>query len=366
MERRFETPSGDTALEPMNAPGASEDTTRFTLLELAAVLLRQRRLLITVPLLAASVALVYTLMQPRTYSAVATFMPHTTDRRNVAISGLAAQLGVDIGGTQPTQSPAFYAELARSHEILHDLVLAVQPALIRDRQALEDAIAGMRDRIQITTSPQTGTVRIRVQTQSAALSEIIAVRLLDEINRFNLERRQSQAAAERRFIEARVSEARRDLNLAESRLRDFLAANRVVGNSPHLALQRDRLSREVSLKQALFTTLTEAYEQARIEEVRNLAVITVIERPFRPVRPDSRGLAGRLAVALFVGLVTAMFFALTREAMHRSRTMRPASFAEVREQWQSTLSDLRHPVRVWRALQRRRTAPHVTASSRNH
>jgi uncharacterized protein involved in exopolysaccharide biosynthesis len=222
----------------------------------------------------------------------------------------------------------------------------------------------MRDRIQVTTSPQTGTVRVRVQTESAARSESIAVRLLELINRFNLESRQSQAAAERRFIEGRVAEARGDLNAAEARLRVFLEGNRAVGNSPQLMLQRDRLTREVTMKQALFTTLSEAYEQARIEEVRNLAVITVIERPFRPVQPDPRGLAGRVAVALFVGLVAAIFLALCREALRRSRDTQPGNYADVRSELRRTMMDLRYPFRKWRARPEDRTSTsNATATS---
>ena len=47
-----------------------------------------------------------------------------------------------------------------------------------------------------------GVVTFEVETFNPQLSAKIAQRLLDLLNRFNLETRQSQAAAERRFTEA--------------------------------------------------------------------------------------------------------------------------------------------------------------------
>jgi uncharacterized protein involved in exopolysaccharide biosynthesis len=60
----------------------------------------------------------------------------------------------------------------------------------------------------------------------------------------------------------------------------------------------------------MYTTLTQAYEQARIDEVRNTPVITVVEPPESPVRPDSRRLVSWLAVSLVVGVLAALAAAL--------------------------------------------------------
>ena len=41
----------------------------------------------------------------------------------------------------------------------------------------------------------------------------------------------------------------------------------------------DRLERQVSVRQELVTAMAQAYEQARVDEVRNAPVITVIDQP---------------------------------------------------------------------------------------
>ncbi len=43
--------------------------------------------------------------------------------------------------------------------------------------------------------------------------------------------------------------------------------------------EHDRLERPVSMRQELVTAMAQAYEQARVDEVRNTPVITVIDQP---------------------------------------------------------------------------------------
>ena len=78
-------------------------------------------------------------------------------------------------------------------------------------------------------------------------------------------------------------------------------------------------------------------------------MITVVERPELPVRPDPRGLIKWGLVALILGFIVGTAIALSREAVHRSRTEENAEFDELAELWRSSKADLRHP---WRALQR--------------
>ena len=65
--------------------------------------------------------------------------------------------------------------------------------------------------------------------------------MLDLVSEFNLEKRQSQAAAERKFTEERSEQARTELLDAENRLQRFLQRNRDFGNDPSLTFERDRL-----------------------------------------------------------------------------------------------------------------------------
>jgi hypothetical protein len=55
------------------------------------------------------------------------------------------------------------------------------------------------------------------------------------------------------------------------------------------------------MRQQLYTSLTEAYEQARISEVRTTPVITILQEPYVPPLPERRGLILKLVLGLLLG-----------------------------------------------------------------
>ena len=97
-------------------------------------------------------------------------------------------------------------------------------------------------------------------------------------------------------------------------MQDFMQRNRDWRNSPQLVFTHDRLDREVSMRQAVYTTLVQSYEAARIDEVRNTPVITVMEPPDVPAKPDPRLALLKSLLAGIVGLALGAFFAAVRQA----------------------------------------------------
>ncbi len=172
------------------------------------------------------------------------------------------------------------------------------------------------------------------------------------MNSFNLERRQTQAGAELRFTEARLTEAREELRRAEARLEAFLEQNRGYTSAPALRLTTDQLTRDVGFRQQIYTTLAQAYEQARIDAVRDTPVITVIENPEAPVRPRPRGLVQWTSVALLVGILLGVAGAFVREYVRRTaaasgpdldefRALRHHAIGNVTQPWRPVLRLLR-------------------------
>jgi tyrosine-protein kinase Etk/Wzc len=176
-------------------------------------------------------------------------------------------------------------------------------------------------------------------------------RILEELNRFNLSTRQTRAAAERRFTEQRLRDVQAELRAAEDELQRFLQRNRDFRNSPVLVFEQDRLAREVAMKQQLYTTLAQAVEQAKIDEVRDTPVITIIERPEVPVRPDSRGLIKKGVVAILVGGIIGVLLAFVREVARNTETDGSEEAARFVMLKNETNDDLRHPFRaLWRLM----------------
>jgi uncharacterized protein involved in exopolysaccharide biosynthesis len=305
---------------------------------------RYRRLVIGLTLGLSGLVVAITLLQPRTYSSVTTFMPQAPQGRLSQLSGLAAQLGINVSASEPAGSPSFYAFLLQSRELLRDVVRTTYdvPADGGSRRATlidwydppghtpaereEVAIQKLRRDLTAGTDAESGTVQLKVRSRSARLAWEVADRMMQLVSDFNLQKRQSQAAAERKFVEGRVQDAMGRLQGAENRLQGFLQDNREYRTSPQLVFQYDRLARDVSMRQQVYPSLAQAFEQARIEEVRNTPVLTLIDPPNLPGQPDRRWLLVKALLGALLGLLAGAFVALGRD--WRRRTLPAPTLAE--------------------------------------
>jgi uncharacterized protein involved in exopolysaccharide biosynthesis len=293
--------------------GLKPDRHEPSLVDLGSTLLRHRFLVTGCAALFFGAA-VLTTWKPRTYTASASFSPESQQRVPAGLAGLASQFGLGLGVGDAGQTPAFYLDLLDSREILGavaettysfraDTGLVSGSILdifkIRGRTGplrREAAIRFLRGMVSAAVSPRTNVVTVRVHSTYAQLAVQVCEHLLGLVNRFNLGRRQSQAAAERVFVAGRLEEVKSDLKQAEDRLQTFLQRNRDYRNSPELSFQQDRLARDVSMQQQVYTSLSQSFEQARIEEVRDTLSSrswSGLSYPFCPTPVDS--CAGRLS-----------------------------------------------------------------------
>jgi len=331
--------------------------------------LRNRYLIARVVVVVFLAVILVALLQPRSYSGTASFMPQAP-RAPSSLASLAGQFGFALPLDEPTQSPAFYADLVKSREILgavvdsqysiptesgpvlRTLVQVFRSGGRSEAQRRFAAVKRLRRLVTVSAVQRTGVVTLSVEARYASLAAQVTSRILDEVNRFNLSTRQTRAAAERRFTEQRLQDVQGELRAAEDQLQRFLQRNRDYRNSPELMFQEDRLAREVAMKQQLYTTLAQAVEQAKIDEVRDTPVITIIERPEVPVRPDSRGLIKKGIVAVIVGGILGILVALAREAARNTEAGDSEEVAQFVRLKNEAKEDLRHPLKAIRRLLR--------------
>jgi hypothetical protein len=307
-----------------------------TLLDLASVALRYRRSLLLLPLLFMAAGVVFSLRKPRSYRADGAFVLQDATGGRSRVSGIAAQFGVSVssGGTDV---PQLYADLLLSRRFMTQLAQTRfdfvdggrryhgTPAQLLDVEGgspaatLHRTVTVLKGMVHSEVNPITGVVGFTVSTPWPALSEQMGKRLLDLVTQFNLSTRQSQAAAERRFTEGRLAEAARELRGAENALQGFLESNRRFENAPELMMRRERLQRDVTEHQAVYAMLSQSYEQARIDEVRDTPALTIIEAPAGSARRESRGTAMRGLLMLLLGLMLALGLAFWREMLRTAR-----------------------------------------------
>ena len=305
-------------------------------------LLRHRRLVLGTGLLVFALVATISLVRSRTFTSTASFMPQSSESILSRFSGLAATFGVPVPASDPGSSPAFYNSLLKSRDVLRRTVLT--PYLVRERgdtvrrtlvdfyasegptpEARRDAATErlLKD-VMISTGRETGIVQLEVTSTNPGVAQQVAHRMIELVSEFNMQRRQSNAGAERRFVEGRRAEAKDALTAAEDRLQAFLQRNREYRNAPQLTFEYDRLQRDVQMQQQIYSSLSQALEQSRIDEVRNTPVITVIEPPDLPAKPDPRFALLKGILGLLVGLGLGAFLAAWRHVFRgRARSASP-------------------------------------------
>ncbi len=316
-------------MSPRPLPGSSRDGD-ISLSELLRPLIRRRRLVAGMAVGGAMLAAVFLLLQRPVYTGTATFTPETAPVSSFAgslggLAGLAGQLGISTPGASSV-SPDFFARVLHSREILRATLQSEfsdpTAAGSNGRRPLLDILAvtgnsseqrlqkGAQQLEQLTEADidrRTGIVTLSVEMPSRELAAEVANQMVELLNRFNLERRQSQSREERRFSGDRLAAAERELRAAEQAHLSFLQRNREFQDSPLLSFEAARLSREVHLKQEVFLTLTKSFEEARIAEVRDTPVLTVIDSAVPPAqRTRPRRTLGVLIAFAVSGLVGAV------------------------------------------------------------
>ncbi len=342
-----------------SAGGPAQDP--VTLTRLASAALRHRRLLLLWSCGAAFAVAAVTLLLPRTYTSTSSFIPQAR-RSQGNFSGIASQLGIPIPGLmEGGDSPQLYVNLLRSRQLLgavvdsrfptagssdsgRTLTEILRPGGHPDVIGREEAIDKLESLSSARIEPKVAMVTLAVKLRDPALARDVNLRLLALVNEFNLRTRQSQATEERKFSEQRAEAIRQSLREAEDRLQQFLQQNRDYRNSPLLTFQQDRLARAVSQQQTLYTAVLQSLEQAKMDEVRDTPVITVVERPLLPPRPDRRNLLAKVLLAALLGALVGIVISAVRDIWAQSRLSDPAAAAELARSRQEVEDQVRRLV----------------------
>jgi uncharacterized protein involved in exopolysaccharide biosynthesis len=307
----------------------------ITLLGVASVVIQWRRTILRLGSIGLVIGISFGLLKDRLYVASAKFLPQVSDGAQSGLAAAASQFGIRIPTTGATWTPALYVDLIRSptllEPIVRDTILVAEKASRRisvlDLLEIEDGpptertflgVQALAKWVGVDEVRPISAVHVAVTSPWPTVSLALVERLVGEVNRFNLQTRKSQASAERQFVEARAAEAETTLRAAEERLQSFQQRNRIFSPQSQLGLEFDRLKQEVERYQAVYSSLLQNRDEARIREVRDTPVITMLETPRLPVKAESRGtfskgffggLAG-VALGVLIAFVTQAFIAM--------------------------------------------------------
>lgn len=359
-------PGHDARALVLAADPSQDEERQVTVFGLANTFIRNWLLFLALPVLGGLAAAAFSMSQPREYGASASFVSASASETS-QYAGLAQQFGMRLGSSDAGRSPDFYGALLTTRGILTEVVeteYAVETGegvkrgtlvhfyefdrpdakLPVGRTPLQASVEKLRESMGVSVDWETGIVRLSARTEWPQLSELIVGRIVELTQAFDLEKRRTQGTARRQFAEERYKEGKQALERAEARLEQFVSRNRLFSQSPLLLLEYTNLQQELFLRHQVYAALVQNFEQARIEEVRNTPVITVLEHADGTAYPLSRKTALKVLVGFIFGLAIALAIALLRGALRFARARRSSEyeeFVELRRQLRHDIGRLR-------------------------
>ena len=297
-------------------------------IEILDTLYRRRVLIAVITGIGIILGLPVALLSPRVYVAQTKVIPtaylsSSSDVSSMsALRGAAAQFGIGMGGPSANISPLF-PQLLSSSELIERILSREYP--LQDGgstglaqflkiqktdpdKALRVAIGGIRRRLSSAYDMKSGVTTISASFRDPRLAAAVANAGAEELDNFLKELKTSQAGEKARFIAQRLNDVQTQLQQGEDALKIFREQNRQVLGSPLLVLEEARLARTVSVNEQVFITLKTQLETARIEAVRDVPDIAVIEKATPPFPRSNRRRILMVATLLFglAGVVVAL------------------------------------------------------------
>lgn len=270
-------------------------------------------------------AIVVSLVLPEYFKSTAIILPETDKSKLGALGGLSDLASLAGVGPGEVSLVKLYPTIIKSESVLKNVLYAryhsqkfkdsvnlIQfweieaktPALV-----YETALKSLREQLEISMDTKTSVVSVSIETQEPQLSADIVNKVTSELDRFIRTKRTTNASEQRKWIEARLAQVEVDLEKSENTLKEFREKNRRVSDSPQLLLEQERLIREVQINATLYTELKKQYEIVKIEEIKNIPIINVMdagraaagkERPKRRMIVVSSFLVSFLGTVVFV------------------------------------------------------------------
>lgn len=172
-----------------------------------------------------------------------------------------------------------------------------------DAKNMDRAIKDLENVLSASRDLKSKVISISAETKSPEFSQLIVQRAGKLLEKFLQEKGRTRGGATAAFAEARLAEARKEMDEAEDTLRRFLESNRNFQSSgdPSVRLKGSRLETELRLRQQLVSAIAMNREQALMEEKNDIPILNVLDPGNLPI--DKSKPRRSVIVLLFMTLV---------------------------------------------------------------
>jgi uncharacterized protein involved in exopolysaccharide biosynthesis len=267
------------------------------------------------------------------YTSTASILPSgpaglSSDLKDLA-AGSLGELGLGAGNQTADNSSALFPNVLESRLISEKILrrnysfnyksramtLTLEEYI--DAANLDRSIKKLHKLAKISMDKKTGVIDLSVTTKYPELSAAVVHAYLEELDDFNIHHRQSTARENEKFTTCRLQEIKSELASAEDTLRSFKQANMnyMISSDPTLQLELSRLQREVDIKAALYLTMAQQNETAKVEAVKDIPIIQILDKGMVPIEKTSPHrsliLLGALFGSLFLSIILSLWIDLS-------------------------------------------------------
>jgi uncharacterized protein involved in exopolysaccharide biosynthesis len=285
------------------------------------------------------------------YTSTASILPTgpsglSSELKDLAAGSLGA-LGLGASGEAPENSSALFPNVLNSRLISEKILrrnysfyfkskpMSMTLEEYLDQANLDRELECLNKIVGISADKKTGVITLSVTTHYPELSAAVVHAYLEELDDYNIHHRQSSASENEKFTAKRLLQIKSELAATEDTLRSFKQANMnyMVSSDPMLQLELSRLQREVDLKASLYLTMAQQNEMAKVDAVKDIPVVQVLDRGAVPVEKSSPQrsiyLIGALLGSLFFSILLSLWYDLSLKRGVNREFKRIASAPEI-------------------------------------
>ena len=182
--------------------------------------------------------------------------------------------------------------------------------------------------VNISQDPNTPLYTLRVLTEDPLLSAQIAVAVIDELDKLQMEFRSQNVLQKKEFIEDRIDDVKIELEKAETNLKIFREQNKQISYSPSLLLEQARLERETQVQTEIYISLKQQYETVKIQEVQESSLVQILDEPNIPIYPSGMRKLFILFFVGFGGFALGILIAIFKESHRIQKSNNDSSYVE--------------------------------------
>ena len=194
--------------------------------------------------------------------------------------------------------------------------------------------------IEVSEDLQTSILTLNVNASEPQLAKNINKAIIEQLDAHQKRYNKAKTSDTKQFIEERIIDTEKELVDSEENLKIFMDRNRRIENSPALQLEQQRLEREVTVLTGVFTTLKQQLETIKIEEVKELDYVVIVDAPETPLLRSKPKKKLTVFLAIFFGTGLGIMLAFLKDYMANSQTEEFDKINEAKSLFQKNMSEL--------------------------